>query len=399
MYVDEIKSISKEIKDELIKIRRNIHSHPEIALHENRTSSFIAQTLRELGLEVKTNVGVTGVIGLLRGKYEGKTILLRADMDCLKMTELNDVEYKSKNPGLMHACGHDAHVTWILGTAMILSRFKDRLHGNVKFLFEPAEEGVGGAKIMIKEGALEDPHVDAAIGAHVWPSIPAGKIGVKYGPMMAAPDRFLITIHGKGGHGAIPQDCIDPISISFQIYMGIQSILTRKLDPIEPSLISICRFTSGSAFNVIPDKAEMEGTVRTVNSEVRKQIPELMEMLIKGITNINGATYDFVYTPYFPAVVNNNVMSDLVENAGFELLGEDRVITLDKPVMIGEDFSYFQKKVPAVFFAIGTYNEKKNVTYDLHSAHFNIDEDILSNAAALFSLCVFNYLNKDEPEK
>ncbi|WIF96097.1 M20 metallopeptidase family protein [Caminicella sporogenes] len=394
MFKEKILKKAEEIKEELISIRRDIHAHPEIGLQEKRTSALVAEKLKKLGIEVKTNVGITGVVGLLKGKYPGKTILLRADMDCLEMTELNNIEYKSKYPGLMHACGHDAHTTWLLGAAMILSEFKDELHGNVKFLFQPAEESQGGANRMINEGVLENPKVNAAIGAHVWPIVESGKIGIKYGSMMAAPDKFTLTIYGKGGHGAEPHNCIDPISIGCQVYMSLQTIVSRKINPIKPAVISITMFNAGSAHNVIPDRVEMVGTVRTLTNELREKIPKMMESIIKGITEANGGSYEFEYIPYYPPVINNDEITDVVKHAGEEILGKDNVVELKNPTMGGEDFSYFQQKVPGTFFVVGTYNEDKKITKPLHSPYFNIDEDILSKASAVLAECALLYLNK-----
>jgi amidohydrolase len=394
MYKDRINKIAASIKEELIDIRRDIHANPECGLKEFRTSSLVAKKLTELGLEVQTEVGVTGVVGLLRGKNPGKTILLRADMDCLVMDELNELEFKSKNPGLMHACGHDGHITWLLGAATILSQFKEELNGNVKFIFQPAEESLGGADRMIKAGVLENPKVDAAIGAHVWPTTESGKIAIKYGPMMAAPDKFIIKIIGKGGHGAMPQNCIDPIAIGWQIYSALQTILTRKVDPLEPVLLSVCRFEAGSAFNVIPDSAEMEGTVRTLTHETRQFMEKIIEDTVKAICLANEAFYEFEYVPYYPPVINHASMTAFVEKVSSDYLGKDNIDKLEKAFMIGEDFSYFQKEIPAVFFGVGTYNKEKGITKGLHSPYFNIDEDILPLAASLFSAIALEYLNE-----
>ena len=368
--------------------------HPEIGLQEIRTSALVAEKLKSLGIEVITNVGITGVVGTLKGKYPGKTILIRADMDCLELQEQNEVEYKSQAPGRMHACGHDAHTTWVLGAAMILSGLKDQLHGNVKFLFQPAEETNGGADRMIQEDALENPHVDAAIGAHVWPAVESGKIGVKYGSMMAAPDLFRITIHGKGGHGAEPHNCIDPIAIGCQVYMAFQTIISRRTNPVEPAVLTVGQFTAGTAHNIIPDKVNMVGTVRTLSYELRESIPKMMEAVLKAIAEANGATYQFEYIPYYPSVINDDEMTALVETAGKEILGDSNVIRLDKPTMGAEDFSYFQQKVPGAFFTVGTYNPEKGIIKPLHNPQFNLDEDILPKAAAVLAQCAATYLNR-----
>lgn len=394
LYKDIIIEKSQEIKDELIRIRRDIHAHPEPGRKEFRTSALVAEKLKELGLEVRTNVAETGVVATLRGKYPGNTILLRADMDSLPITEKNDVEYKSQNPGYMHACGHDAHTTWVIGAAMILSQFKDQMHGNVKFLFQPDEEIDGGADRMIKDGALENPHVDAAIGAHVWPTVESGKIGVKYGPMMAAPDHITIKIYGKAGHGAEPHNCIDPISVACQVYMSLQTLVSRRINPVEPAVVTIARITGGTTHNAIPEKVEMEGTVRTLTNELRERMPHLIENIIKGICEANNATYEFIYDPHYPPVINNSDMVALVEKAGKAILGEDGVVVTDKPTMGGEDFSYFQQKVPGAFFIVGTYNKEKGLTNSLHNPKFNIDEDIIPLAAAVLAQSALTYLNE-----
>lgn len=368
--------------------------NPEPGLEEVKTSQFIAEKLRSLGLEVQTEIGITGVIGTLRGKELGKTILLRADMDCLKMNEQNDFDFKSRTPGLMHACGHDAHISWLLGAAMILNEFKDELKGNVKFLFQPAEEVQGGAERMIKQGALLEPKVDAAIGGHVWPSIQSGKIGIKYGPMMAAPDMFKIKINGKGGHGAMPHVCVDPIAIACQVYLGLQTIVSRKVHPVDPLVITVSTFNAGSAHNIIPDEVVLTGTTRTFNDNLREKLPAMMESVIKGITEGHGGSYEFEYTKCYPAVINEGEMTALVEASVCELLGKDNVEIIHTPEMIGEDFAFFQRAVPGVFIAVGTLNKEKGIDFPLHSANFNLDEDIIPKAAAVFARAAIKYLNE-----
>lgn len=395
MDISRILDKSEKIKDELIKIRRDIHSHPEIGLQENRTSKIVSEKIRELGLKVETNIGVTGVVGTLEGKKPDKTILLRADMDCLKMSELNEVEYKSKYDGFMHACGHDAHTTWLIGAAMILSDYKEQLHGNVKFLFQPAEETEGGAKRMIKEGVLKNPAVYAAIGAHVWPLIESGKIGIKTGSMMAALNNFKIKIQGKGGHGAEPHQCIDPIAVSCQIYMALQTIISRKKDPIEPAVISVGEFHAGSAHNVIPNEVIMTGTVRTTTHDLRNRMPQMIEGIVKGITDAHGATYEFEYKEDYSPVINDGEIVKLVEKGGRYILGEDNVVKLENPTMGGEDFAYFQQEIPGAFFVVGTRNTEKGIDKPLHNPYFDIDEDILHKASAVFAACVLEYLGKD----
>ncbi len=389
---DTIQEKANQIQDELVRIRREIHSNPELGLEEFKTAALVAGKLEELGMDVKTGVGETGVVGILNGAASGKTLLIRADMDCLAMQELNDVPYKSQVDGQMHACGHDAHTTWVLGAAMILSEMRDHFKGTVKFVFQPAEEGQGGANRMIQDGVLESPKVDAAIGAHVWPIVDAGKIGVKRNSMMAAPDMFHLTIKGQGGHGAEPHNCIDPISIGCQVYSALQTIVSRKINPVDSAVLSITQFNAGSAHNVIPNEVKMSGTVRTLLPETRDNMPKMMEKLISGIVEANGGSYDLEYTPYYPPVINDPEITDLVKHAASEVLGRENVVELPVPTMGGEDFSYFQQKVPGTFFVVGTRNEAAGLTNALHNPYFDIDESILSKASAVLSRCALEYL-------
>ncbi|MGE5626958.1 MAG: M20 metallopeptidase family protein [Solirubrobacterales bacterium] len=393
MFEDIITRKSEEIKEMLIKIRRDIHKHPEIGLHETRTAAIIADILREYDIPVETEVGVTGVVGTLQGKYPGKTILLRADMDCLKITEENDLDFKSIYPEYMHACGHDAHTTWLIGAAIILSSLKDELHGNVKFLFQPAEEREGGAEKTIHSGVLENPKVDIVVGAHNWPGVASGKVGVKSGPLMAATDNFKITILGRGGHGAQPQKCIDPIAVACEVYMAFQTIISRKTDPLEPVVLSIGKFNAGTAHNIIPDNAYLEGTIRTLSFETREKIPGIMEEILRGITEANGANYEFDFIPYHPPVINNEEVTSLCARAAGRIIGENNVVILEKPTMVGEDFSSFEERVPGTFIFVGNRNEEKGITYPLHTPEFAVDEEIIHKTAAILSEIAILYLN------
>ncbi len=395
MHKDLLLCKAEEIKDDLISLRRDLHSHPEAGLKELRTSELIAKTLISLGIEVKREVGITGVVGVLKGKNPGKTIALRADMDCLNIEEKTNLDFKSKYPGYMHACGHDAHMAIVIGAAMILSKLKDDINGNIKFIFQPAEEVIGGAERMIKAGVLENPKVDAIIGGHVWPSIPSGKFGVKYGAMMASPDTFELKILGKGGHGAQPENCIDPIAVACEVYMGLQSIVSRKISATDSVVLTVGKFTAGDAPNIIPQEVIMEGTTRTFDPEFRKNLPIMMEKIIKGITEAHDAQYEFNYVFRYPPVINDSSMADLSRQSITNILGEENTIIMDKPEMIGEDFSFFQNKVPGIFLALGTLNEEKHIKEPLHSPFFNIDEDILPIAAAVFSKIALDFLNNN----
>jgi amidohydrolase len=379
----------------LVEIRRDIHRHPELGLQETRTAALIADELNKLGLEVQTGVGVTGVVGLLRGNTGGKTVLLRADIDCLAMNEMNETEYASEYPGRMHACGHDAHTTWLLGTAMILSQMKDKVKGNVKFVFQPAEEGPGGAERMIAEGVLQNPTVDYAFGAHVWPTVETGKIAIKDGPMMAAPDKFNLRINGRGGHASQPEVTIDPISIAVQVYNSLQTIVSRRVSPLDAVVVSITMFNGGTAHNIIPDYVDMTGSVRSLLPETREKLPIMIEEIIKGIVEANHGTYSYDYQPYYPPLINHAEANVYVKAATSMLLGEDALVELDKPVMGGEDFSYFIQEVPGTFYFIGTRNEEKGIVHGLHHPRFDIDEDVLSKASAVMAQTAILYLEQN----
>lgn len=392
---EEIIKRASDIQDRLVEIRRDIHRHPELGLQETRTAALIATELKQLGLEVQTGVGVTGVVGLLRGSELGKTVLLRADIDCLAMTEKNQTDYVSEYPGRMHACGHDAHTTWLLGTAMILSSMKDKFKGNVKFVFQPAEEGPGGAERMIAEGVLENPKVDYAFGAHVWPSVEVGKIAIKDGPAMAAPDKFNLRIYGRGGHASQPELTIDPISIAVQVYTSLQTIVSRRVSPLDAVVVSITMFNGGTAHNIIPDYVDITGSVRSLLPETRAKLPIMIEEIIKGIVEANHGTYTYDYQPYYPPLINHAEANIYVKEATSLIIGEDALIVLDKPVMGGEDFSYFIQAVPGTFFFVGTRNEEKGIIHGLHHPRFDIDENILSKASAVMALTAIQYLNQN----
>lgn len=393
-----ISELATKYKQDIIDLRRTIHANPELGLEEHKTAALVAKHLRKLGIEVKEGVGKTGVVGLLKGTRSSeqslKTVMLRADMDALKMTELNDVPYKSQKEGVMHACGHDAHTAWLLGAAMVLSQMTDSFSGWVKFVFQPAEEGLGGAKGMIAEGVLENPKVDAVFGAHVWPNLQAGTISVKTGPIMAAPAAFTITIKGQGGHASAPHLSIDPIAIGCQVYTSLQNIVSRKVDANESVVLSVTQFHGGTAHNIIPDEVYMSGTVRTFEKAFETEIPQLMEKIIEGVVSAHGGTYEFDYKTYYPAVINDDDMTEHVFEAARDLLGEEKVNTLDQPNMAGEDFAFYLEKVPGSYFMIGNHNEEKGITAMVHNPKFDVDEDILPQAAAVFAKTAIEYLNK-----
>ena len=374
---------AEQIHEELIKWRRKIHKNPELGFKEYETANFIAKKLKEFGIEHK-RVCETGIVGLIEGAKPGKTLAIRADIDALDLTEENDVSYKSTNEGVMHACGHDAHTTILLGTAKILAQYQDKFKGNIKLIFQPAEEGPGGAKPMIEAGVLKNPDVDYIIGLHVNPNLKSGRVGLKEGRMQAAPDYFKIKILGKGGHGARPQETVDPIVIGSQIVSGIQQLKSRESDTLKPLVISIGSFHSGEAFNAIPSEAVLTGTVRSFDNELRKKIKKRMEEIVQNITKAYQADYKFEYSFEYPPLYNNKELNDLMSQVVIENLGEETLYEIPEPSMGGEDFAYFTQEIPGLYMRLGTRNEKKGTVNPLHSANFNLDEDILTQGVKLF---------------
>ena len=389
--MSEVKRLGEKYLQHMINLRETIHMYPEDGFSEFTTSKIIIEELEKLGIKVQKNVAKTGVVGLIEGKYPGKTVLLRADMDALKIQEQADVEYKSKIDGMMHACGHDGHVAGLLGAAMILNELKDNLHGNVKLVFQPAEERDGGALPMIEEGVLENPKVDAAFAAHLWGYLNEGDVHLKEGPMMASPDIFNIKVIGKGGHGAVPQESIDPIVITCQIVNSLQTIVSRKINPLDPVVITCGRIQGGDCHNVIPNEVELEGTIRTFNEETRNWVPKVMEDLIRGITTSQGAAYEFKYEPKYPALINDKYMTSFAKESLKKVVGEENVFDLKEPNMGGEDFAYFAQKVPSAFIFVGIANNKSEPVIH-HNPYFKWDSKNVGILAQSLSQIAIDYL-------
>lgn len=373
--MEEIKPIAEEIFEEIVGIRRSLHRHPELGFREFKTAELICKHLDSLGIPYQKNVAQTGVVGLLEVDKNAKTLLMRADMDALPTQEESDCPFKSETEGQMHACGHDAHVSIVLGAATILARLKDKLKCNVKFVFQPAEEVEGGAEPMIAEGIMENPKVDAAIGGHVMNSVETGTIGIKYGEMMACPDDFHMEIHGRGGHGAYPHNCIDPIAIGVQILTAWNALSARYTTPVEKHLISTNVFQAGTCFNIIPDDVHIEGTVRVFNEELRQQLARRMKEIAEQLAAAFGATCEFEYVFRYPPLVNDKNMVDAVRISAEKMIGAENVVELTEPSMGGEDFAYFSRLVPSCFINYGTGNKAKGITQPLHNSKFSIDEE------------------------
>lgn len=376
--------------DEMVAIRRHLHENPELSFEEVETPKFIANYLTELGVEVETGVGGRGVIGRIYGGKPGKTVALRADFDALAIQDEKDVPYRSKVAGKMHACGHDGHTATLLAVAKVLQTNRELLTGNVVLIHQFAEElAPGGAKPMIEAGCLDG--VDAVFGMHLWSMVPHGNIGWAPGPSMAAADRFAIKINGRGGHGASPHETIDSLYLATQVVSQFQSIVSRRLDPLQPAVLTVATFNSGSAFNVIPDSAEIGGTVRTFDTAVQDQIIEEMDRVIKGVCEGSGATYSFDFFKGYPAVVNHEKEAHLVANAATKVVGAEHVVQM-QPIMGGEDFSYFLLERPGAFFFTGAGNPDVGATYPHHHPKFDFDERAMVDAANVLIQVTFDYL-------
>lgn len=365
-----------DLRDELVALRRDFHMHPELGFQEFRTSKIVGDYLESLGVEVKRGVGKTGVVGLLKGKREGKTVMLRADMDAIPIQELNDVQYRSQSDGVMHACGHDGHISMLLAAAKILVKHKGEIEGNIKFVFQPCEETMpGGAKAMVDDGILANPHVDATFGIHLISSIPTGTIGIREGAMMAAGDKFIVNIMGKGGHGASPHSTVDPIVTSSYVIQGLQTIVSRETNPMEAVVLTVGKIEGGTAFNVIPDAVKFDGTVRTLNESLHEEIPGKMERIIKGVCEAFRAQYKLDYQAGVPVVVNDSNKVKFVKSVAEEVVGKGHVV--DYHTMGYDDVSYFLQAAPGAFYFIGSSNKDKGTDCPHHNPHFDIDEDSL----------------------
>lgn len=381
----------EKLYPKMIEMRRYFHQHPELSFHEVHTPKKIAEYLTALGVEVQTEVGGRGVVGLIRGGMPGKTVALRADFDALPIQDAKDVAYKSTVPGVMHACGHDAHTTILLSVAKVLSEMKEELHGNVVLIHQFAEEIVpGGAKPMIEAGCLDG--VDAIFGTHVWSTIPVGEIGYKSGAFMAGADGFYIDIIGKGGHGALPHNSIDPIIIGTSIVQQLQQIVSRRIDPLKPAVLTVATFHAGDAFNVIPTTAKITGTVRTFDAEVQEAMIKHMHSIVATTCENAGATFKFQYDKGYPAVINHQAETDLLVKNAALIIGEDNVKEVP-PSMAAEDYAYYLQKVPGTYFFTGAGNKEAGITHPHHHEKFDIDEKSMLIAAKILAATAIDYLN------
>lgn len=389
-----LRDAAEEIGPGIVADRRYLHQHPELGFEETNTAAHVAQRLRDLGFEVRTGVGGTGVVGLLRGARPGKTVLLRADMDALPITEENDAPYASKNSGVMHACGHDAHTSMLLGAARLLGERRSELQGTVKFMFQPAEEGGGGALRMIEDGVLDNPAVDAAFGMHVDAERYVGQTTLRPGPCNASSDRFTIIVRGKGGHAARPHASIDPIVVAAQIVTALQTLVSREVSPIEPAVVTVGSLVSGTTFNVIPDTATIKGTVRAYSEPVRAMIQQRVGELTRGIAAAMRASADVQYRVGYPVLVNDARQVAFVERTLSEVLGPDAVGGRE-PSMGAEDFAFVLQRVPGAFIYLGVRDPSWESPRPVHTATFDLAENALPIGATAYAATALKFLSPE----
>jgi amidohydrolase len=373
-------------------MRRDFHANPELGFCELRTAGIVARELSALGMEVNTGVGGTGVVGLLEGSKPGPVVLVRADMDALPIQEETGAVYASKNPGVMHACGHDAHTAVLLTVAKLLNDHRTEFAGTIKFMFQPAEEGIGGAEKMIAEGILENPKVDFALALHVWNEKPVGWIGIGDGPIMAGAEIFNIKVIGKGGHGAVPNLSIDPILASAQMISALQGIVARNIPPLKTAVVSVCTIHGGKTFNVIPPSVELSGTIRTFEPEVRNLVLERLQKIVHSIAEAMGCQVEIDLQVLTPATINHPSAASRVQKIAKRLFPNQIVDTRNYITMGSEDFAFVLEKIPGCFFFIGTSNQIKGFDAGHHHPLFDIDESALPNGAALMAAAIADYL-------
>ncbi|SMO59674.1 M20 metallopeptidase family protein [Solitalea koreensis] len=385
MIQEKIKTLAGEIHQEIIDYRRHIHSNPELSFQEFNTSAFIVSKLEEWGVPYE-KMANTGVVALIKGsKPSEKVIALRGDMDALPITEANNVDYKSKNQGVMHACGHDVHTSSLLGTAKILSTLKDEFAGTVKLIFQPGEELLpGGASIMIKEGVLENPKPAGILGQHVMPLIEVGKVGFRSGKYMASTDELYVTVKGKGGHGAMPNFNIDPVLITAHIIVALQQVVSRVADPKLPTVLSFGKVIANGATNVIPNEVKLEGTFRTLDENWRAEAHIAMKKMAEGIAESMGGSCEFTIAHGYPFLVNEEKLTASARQSAEEYLGKENVVDLDI-WMAAEDFAYYSQVTDACFYRLGTRNEERGITSSVHTPTFDIDEKALGISTGLMA--------------
>lgn len=382
--ISRIRREIQELQPTIVELRRRLHQKPELGFREHLTAELISQKLQEWGIEHQTGIAKTGIVATIHGDKPGKVLAIRADMDALPIQEQNDVPYRSQHDGLMHACGHDGHTAIALSVAFYLSQHHQDFTGTVKIIFQPAEEGPGGAKPMIEAGVLQNPQVDAIVGLHLWNNLPLGTVGVRNGALMAATESFRCTIQGKGGHGAIPQQTVDSILVAAHIVTALQTIVARNVSPLESAVVTVGEIHAGTAVNVIADTAYLSGTVRYFNPALGELIPQRLEQIIAGVCQSHGATYKLDYQRHYPAVINDAKIAQLVRSVAEGVIETPLGIVPECQTMGGEDMSFFLEAIPGCYFFLGSANPDKDLAYPHHHPRFNFDETALGMGVEIF---------------
>ncbi len=389
--LSQIRPDVRSLQPRLVEWRRGLHQRPELGFQEHFTAQFIAQKLGEWGIDHQTGIATTGIVAVIPGQHPGPVLAIRADMDALPIQEENEVPYRSQHDGVMHACGHDGHTAIALGTASYLSQHRD-FAGTVKLIFQPAEEGPGGAKPMIASGVLKNPDVDAIIGLHLWNNLPLGAVGVRSGALMAAVELFECTIQGKGGHGAMPHQTVDSILVSSHIVTALQTIVARNLDPIKSGVVTVGKLHAGHALNVIADTAQLAGTVRYFDPALDGFFKQRVEQVIAGICQSHGASYDLEYWQFYPPTINDPAIADLVRSVAETVVETPAGVVPDCQTMGGEDMSFFLQNVPGCYFFLGSANPEKGLAHPHHHPRFDFDETALGMGVEMFVRCVERFM-------
>jgi amidohydrolase len=382
---------AQKLREQLVAWRRDFHMHPELGCEEERSAGVIADRLRELGYSVQTGVAKTGVVGLLEGGQSGPVVMVRFDMDALPITEESEAEYASQNPGVMHACGHDAHMAIGLGVATVMAGRRAKLKGTLKLVFQPDEERGGGARRMVEEGVLDGPRPDVVLATHVWSEKAVGIVDVTAGPVMAAAEKWACTVRGRGGHGAMPHQAIDPVVAAAQIVMSLQTVVSRNVSPLDTAVVTVGTISGGEAFNVIPAEVEMTGTIRSYSPAVRERVLERVRQVAEGVAEAGGARAELEFTPLTPALINDPQVVAVVREAAEEVLGPENVSSGER-TMGSEDAAYFLRQVPGCYFFLGSSNPERGIDAPHHNPRFDIDEDALPLGVAVMARAAEHYL-------
>ncbi|MBS3783138.1 MAG: amidohydrolase [Anaerolineae bacterium] len=382
---------AEALRERLVSWRRDFHRHPELALQEHHSAGIIAEKLQELGYDVETGMAKTGVVALLEADAPGPVVMARFDMDALPIVEANETDYVSQNPGVMHGCGHDGHMAIGLGVATLMARHREALSGTLKLVFQPGEEGGDGAQMMVNEGVLEDPHPDVALITHLWNEKPVGTVNVTPGAVMAAAEKWACTVHGKGGHGALPHQTVDPIVAASHIVTALQTVVSRNVSPLETAVVTVGSFQGGDAFNVIPDRVDMSGTIRTYDPDVRERVLRRMVEVAEHVAAACGASVDLEIDHLTPAVVNDAEVSEVVREAARAVVGPQNVESGER-TMGSEDAAYFIQEVPGCYFFVGSANAERGLDAPHHNPHFDFDEAALPIGVAVMTEAIMRYL-------